>query len=222
MNAQQSLAAATLTAPISGTVESVGLASGDDVTAGSASQGVAIVNWDSYEITATLTTTQVQDVKVGQDAQISVDGTAAALTARVTRVGPAEGSGSSYTYPVVATVTSSTGLLASGSGAQMTIDLSEASGVLVVPTSAVHTTATNNSYVELDRRGKEVRQKVTTGLVGSVYTQITSGLTSGEVVVLADPSEAVPSSSAKSATTNTRTVVGPGGGPASGFGPTRS
>ncbi len=203
-------------------MESVGLASGDHVTAGSTTQDVTIVNWDSYEVTATLTTTQVQDVKVGQDAQISVDGTTAALTATVTRVGPAEGSGSSYTYPVVATITSPTGQLASGSAAQMTIDLSEANRALVVPTSAVHTTATNTSYVELDRGGKEVQQKVRTGLVGTVYTQITSGLTSGQAVVLADPSQPVPSSSTKSATTNTRTVVGTGGGRPSGFGPTGS
>jgi trimeric autotransporter adhesin len=197
VNAQQSLAAATLVSPVSGTVESVGLMVGDSVSAGSTSNAITVVDWNSYEVTATLTTNQVQDVKVGQPAQVTVDGTSGTLQAKVTRVGPVEESGSSYTYPVIVTVTSSTGQLAAGSAAQTVIDLSQANDTVVVPTSAVHTTSTG-SYVYLDKAGKEVRQTVKMGLVGDVYSQITSGLTQGQVVVLADPSESVPSSSTNS------------------------
>ncbi len=197
VNAQQALAAAILVSPVAGTVESIGMAVGDTVSAGSTSSTITIVDWNSYEVTATLTNSQVQDVKVGQPAQVTVDGTSQTLQGTVTRVGPVQESSSSYTYPVIVTVTSSTGQLAAGSAAQTVIDLSQADNTAVVPTSAVHTTGTG-SYVYVDKAGQEVRQTVKTGLVGDVYTQITSGLTQGQVVVLADPSESVPSSSTNS------------------------
>jgi multidrug efflux pump subunit AcrA (membrane-fusion protein) len=201
VNDQELLAATTLVSPVSGTVESVDLATGGSVSARSTSDTITVVDWNNYEVAASLTTTQVEGVKIDQKAQVNVDGTSDRLDATVTRVGPVADSDSSYTYPVIVTVTSPTGQLAAGSAAQMVIDLSQADNTVVVPSSAVHTTSTG-TYVYVDKAGKEVRQAVKTGLVGTVHTQITLGLTSGQVVILADPSQAVPSSSTNSTTAN--------------------
>jgi multidrug efflux pump subunit AcrA (membrane-fusion protein) len=205
--ARQSLDGATLVSPISGTVEAVDMAAGDVVSSASSTYSVTVVDWGSYEVSAALTTTEAQKVAVGQEAQVTVDGVTGAMEGKVTRVGPVDDSDSSYTYPLIVTITSPAAKMAEGSQAHAEIDLENVNAALVVPTSAVHTSAAKDSYVELDKSGKEVRQNVTTGAVGDVYTQITSGLRLGEVVVLANPAEAVPSSS----TNTTSTVRAPGG-----------
>jgi HlyD family secretion protein len=213
VDTEQSLAAAKLVSPISGTVETVAITAGDSVSADSPSEAVTIVDWRSYEVTASLTTSEVQDVNVGQECQITVDGISGTLDAKVTRVGPVEEIDSSYVYPVVMTVTSDAETIPAGSAAAATIALAKAQDVLVVPTSAVHTSGTSNSYVYVYEKGKQVRQTVKIGLVGGIYTQIVSGLTKGDVIVLADPSEAVPSSS-----TNSTTFSSAGSRSFSGFG----
>jgi multidrug efflux pump subunit AcrA (membrane-fusion protein) len=205
--AEQSLDGASLVSPISGTVEAVDMAASDPVSSDSSAYAVTVVDWGSYEVSATLTTTEAQKVVVGQDAQVTVDGVTGAMEGKVTRVGPVDDSDSSYTYPLIVTITSPATKMAEGSEAHATIDLDNVSGALVVPTSAVHTSAAKDSYVDLDKAGKEVRQSVTTGVVGDAYTQISSGLRLGEVVVLANPAEAVPSSS----TNTTSTERAPGG-----------
>ena len=90
----------------------------------------------------------------------------------------------------------------------------------MVPTSAVHTTTTGSSYVMTLTSGQDVRTPVKVGVVGDVYTQITSGLSAGTQVVLANKSEAVPSSSSNS--TNTFRGFGGAGGLPTGGGFTRA
>jgi multidrug efflux pump subunit AcrA (membrane-fusion protein) len=71
----------------------------------------------------------------------------------------------------------------------------------VVPTSAVHSSAAGDAYVITLRSGREMNTNVKVGVVGDIYTQITSGLSAGTQVVLANRSEPVPSSSSNSAGT---------------------
>ena len=64
-----------LTSPINGTIASVGMTVGDTVSAGSSTSVFVIIGTQSYQVTGTLTSTQVQSVKVGYPAQVVVDGT---------------------------------------------------------------------------------------------------------------------------------------------------
>ena len=89
-----------------------------------------------------------------------------------------------------------------GADAQLTVDLHSVNSAVVVPTSAVHTNGTT-TYVLVRKGASEQEQRVTVGVVGAVYTQITSGLSRGTMVILADPSTPVPSS-------NTQTTTGAG------------
>ena len=156
---------------------------------------VQIINSGTYQTTASLTSSQVATVKVGDPAQVTVDGTTGSLSGVVSRVGPVLTSGSTYTYPVVVALQGRGSGIAAGSAGQVQIDLAQATNTLVVPTSAVHTTSAGRSYVTVLRDGKQVTAPVTVGVVGATYTQIVSGLSRGTTVILANLSTPVPSSS---------------------------
>jgi multidrug efflux pump subunit AcrA (membrane-fusion protein) len=181
---------------------------GDTVSAGSSTSAIVIIGTQSYEVTGTLSSTQVASVKDGDSAQVSVDGKTGALTGSVAQVGPVQSSSSGYTYPAVIALPATAQDLYSGSTANVSIQTGEAKNVLAVPTSAVVTQGTK-SYVLVLSSGSTKEKDIKVGIVGDIYTQVLSGLQKGNQVVLADYSEAVPSS-------NTTTVGGLGG--TGGFG----
>ncbi len=209
-NAQQSLKEATLTSPISGTVVSVGINAGDTVSAGSSTEIITIIGTKSYEVQATLDSSQVPSVKVGQSSSVDVDGVDGAVEGTVSQVGPVQSGDSGYTYPVVVALPSSTNGLFTGSTANVDISTGSVSHVVAVPTSAVETLGTRSYVLELDK-GVLTRKDIKIGMVGATYTQVLSGLSPGQSVVLADYAQAVPSSN-----TNTN-VLGGGGGGGGGF-----
>ena len=213
--AEQSLDEATLASPISGTIVSVGIDVGETVSADSATDIITIIGTKSYEVQATLDSSQVPSVKVAQSASVEVDGVNGTLDGTVSQVGPVESSDSGYDYPViVALPSSSSGILFTGSSANVNISTGAVSNVVAVPTSAVQTTGSRSYVLELTK-GVLTTKVIKIGMVGDSYTQVISGLTPGESVVLADYAEAVPSS-------NTDTVGGVGsflngGGTGGGF-----
>jgi HlyD family secretion protein len=203
VEAEQSLAEGQLTSPINGTIVSVGINVGDTVGADSSSSVIVIIGTKSFEATATLTSTQVPLVKVGSTAEVAVDGTTGTIDGSVTQVGPVQSSTTGYSYPVVVTLPASANNLFSGSSANISIVTGEKKDVLAVPTSAVTTNGTQ-SFVQVLSGGNPVDKSVKVGIVGGVYTQVLSGLTLGEAVILADYATPVPAS-------NTSTVGGFGG-----------
>lgn len=214
--AQQALTEATLTSPISGTVVSVDINVGDTVSAGSSTEIITILGTNSYEVEATLDSTQIPSVKVGQSAQVEVDGVDGAIEGTVSQVGPVQSSSTGYSYPViVALPASSSSDMHTGSTGNVTITTGTVSNVVAVPTSAVQTLG-SRAYVEETSKGELTRKFIKTGMIGTTYTQVESGLTPGQSVVLADYAEAVPSSS--SDTTNLGNLLGGGGGAGGFFG----
>ena len=204
---QQSLAEANLTSPINGTIVSVGINVGDTVSANSSTDVIVIIGTQSFEVAGTLSSSQVPSVKVGDAAGVQVDGIDGTIDGTVSQVGPVQSGTSGYTYPVVVALpTSATGLFA-GSTANVVIATGSVANVVAVPTSAVQSLE-SRSYVEMLSNGTLTRKVIKVGMVGDTYTQVLSGLTVGQSVVLADYAEPVPSS-------NTDTLGGFGGG---GFG----
>ncbi len=200
-NAQQSLDEATLTSPIDGTVVSVGINVGDTVSADSSTEIITIIGTKSYEVQATLDSSQIPSVKVGQSATVEVDGVNSALEGTVSQVGPVQSSDSGYTYPVVVSLPESSAGIFTGSTANVNISTGAVSNVVAVPTSAVQTLETRTYVLEL-AKGVLTRKVIKVGMVGDEYTQVLSGLTPGQSVVLADYAEPVPSSN-----TNTNTLA---------------
>lgn len=212
--AEQSLTEATLTSPINGTVVSVGITAGDTVSAGSSTEIVTIVGTKAYEAQATLDSAQIPSVKVGQTATVEVDGVNGTIQGTVSQVGPVQSTSSGYTYPVVVALPNSVAGVYSGSTANVNISTGTVSHVVAVPTSAVQTLGTSSYVMEIEK-GQLTRKVIKIGMVGDVYTQVDSGVSPGQSVVLVDYAEAVPSSN-----TNTTTGIGGllgGGGAGGGF-----
>ncbi len=204
IEAQQALADAQLTSPINGTIVSVGLAVGDTVSAGSSTEVIVIIGTQSFQVAGTLTSSQVAELKVGDTAQVAVDGLDSAAKGTVSQVGPVQSGTSGYSYPVVVALPSSVQGLFSGSTANLTIGTGQVVDVIAVPTSAV-ITAGSISYVQMLKNGTLTRKIVKLGMIGGIYSQVNSGLSPGQSVVLANLAEAVPSS-------NTASLGGIGGG----------
>ncbi len=213
--AQQSLKEATLTSPINGTVVSVAISAGDTVSAGSSTEIITILGTNSYEVAATLNSSQIPSVKVGQTASVEVDGVDGTLDGTVSQVGPVQSSSSGFSYPViVALPASSSSDMHSGSTGNVTITTGSVSNVVAVPTSAVQSFGSTSYVTELSK-GQLTRKVVKVGMVGDIYTQVDSGLSPGQSVVLVDYAEAVPSSNNN---TNLGGVLGGGGGAGGFFG----
>ena len=144
-----------------------------------------MVSPGAYAVSTTVSDAEIGQVKVGDQAVITPDGSTAPVFGTVSTVGLLASSSSGVaTYPLTIAVTGSPAGLYAGAGASVSIITEQLSNVLTVPTSAVHTVGTR-SFVYLLQNGQEVAQPVTVGAAGSGLTQITSGLQSGQQVVLA-------------------------------------
>ncbi len=198
IDAQQAQADAQLVSPITGTVAAVTLSAGQSVSSGSTSDAISVINSGSYQVVSSVTGAQSRQVKVGDSALVTVNGTTSTLRGTVARVGPAGTTGSQYTYPVIVALPAGSHGIAAGSSAVVQVVLHDVAHTLAVPSSAVNTRAAGASYVVVLQSGHETRLRVKVGIVGSLYTQITSGLQRGTTVVLANLGAAVPSSNTSS------------------------
>jgi HlyD family secretion protein len=201
--ARQSLAAATVVSPITGTVVSVNVTAGSATGAGSTA--FVIAGLGTYQVQASVAVTDMPKLKVGQRASVLPDGRGSPLPGTVASIGLVPDPGSSpATYPVVIGLTGPYSGLHAGGYASVTITTAVASGVSV-PTAAVHGSG-HATTVTVYSGGMTHDVKVTVGTVGPVMTRITSGLSLGEQVVLADLSRPLPTANPF-----------PGGGPGGQF-----
>ncbi|HYB47112.1 MAG TPA: HlyD family efflux transporter periplasmic adaptor subunit [Streptosporangiaceae bacterium] len=193
--ARQNLAAATLVAPITGTVALVNITPGQQAI-GSQGSGTAanfvIEGGGGQEAVTTVSDLNVGKIRVGQSATVTLDGSATSISGTVVAIGmlstSSTGNGS---YPVTISLPADAPTLFAGSDAQVTITLAEVHDAITVPTSAVQGTGAA-TFVTVLRAGKPVSVRVVTGAASPALTQISSGLTIGEQVVLADMNTPLP------------------------------
>ena len=210
--AQQDLAAATLTTPIAGTVADVTLSAGQSVAAASQTARITIVGPGTTLVQTTVPIANLDDVKVGEHAQVVVDGNADPIAATVSQIGVLDSTtGTTTTYPVTLQLTATGAHFYDGAGADVTITVRSLDDVLSVPTSAVHSLG-NVHTVEVLTGSTVSTVRVGIGATGDDRTQITSGLTAGQRVVLADLSTPLPSNN-----TNPRRLTGGSGLTGSGL-----
>jgi HlyD family secretion protein len=215
-DAQRNLDAAILRAPTAGTVASVGLTKG---ATASTSSAITIVSQGAARVTIDVPLASMPSVKVGQAAYVTPNGATAADKGTVASIGllPASTSTSAASYPVTVLVPDSDLMqLPTGSSAQVSLVMSTAHNVVTVPNSAVTRLGTGGTtaFVMVLENGKATRTRVTTGAVGTLATQVVSGLTVGQTIVLADRSASLPANSS----TSTRVFGTGGGGGFVGFG----
>jgi HlyD family secretion protein len=197
--AEQSLAQASIVSPIAGTVVAVGITPGSSVTTASSTSTITIQGTGGYEVTTNVSVERVRDLKVGQPATVVPDGDTASLSGSIVAisVAPVSGSGSSSAYLVTVGLTEPNRKLNNGSSATVTLVTARAKSALTVATSAVTTTGTRHTVEVLDG-GDPKTVNVEVGVMGDVWTEITSGLRAGRRVVLADVGKPLPSSATSS------------------------
>jgi multidrug efflux pump subunit AcrA (membrane-fusion protein) len=194
--AQQSLAGATLSSPITGKVGALSLVKGQ----ASGSKSVTIIGTGAATVTVQVPLTVRPLVQSGEKATVAVPGSTSTLTGTVTQVNPLTSSTSSSsnpTYPATITLDDPQNLLYAGGIASAVVSLGDVSDVTVLPGSAVTPTGVGTGTVQVQAAssGTPSTVQVVTGATGQGLVQIVSGLNPGQTVVLADLNAAVPANS---------------------------
>ncbi len=197
--ATTSLSLATLKAPISGVVAAVGLTPGQSVNGTSnTNQFVIVGSGSSYQANFSVSATQLPLIHLNQVASVTPDQTARSVKGYISSIGAisttTSSASSTATYPITVVFSSNNLGNLSGGQAVVSIKVAYAANTVVVPTSAV-TTNGNLSYVTTLKGSSTSKVAVKVGVVGSIYTQVISGLTQGQEVVLANSSIALPTTS---------------------------
>jgi macrolide-specific efflux system membrane fusion protein len=201
--AQTNLADATLTAPFAGTVAAVGYTVGETVSGGSGgggggtggaaassstASGITLISTGSYDVDATVDDTEVAQIQTGDQAVITVTGATGNIygtVSSVSLIGSSSSSGTSTSpasFPIVIAVTGSPSGLYAGASASVSIITRVLQNVVEVPTAAI-SYANGQATVTEVVGGAKKSQVVTTGASEAGMTQITSGLSAGDVVV---------------------------------------
>jgi multidrug efflux pump subunit AcrA (membrane-fusion protein) len=202
---QHQVDGATLTAPIPGIVSQVNIKAGQSVSAGGTTYAIVIFSPGSYDVTGTVSDSQVNLVAVGQGAEVTPAGSTQALLGKITAIAPAATISSGVaTFAVTAQLTDTSNSIRPGVSASATIVINQVVHVLTVPTSAVHTTAAGSTVTVLVN-GAPKAVSVQTGASDPTRIQIVSGLQINQIVVIAVITSSVPSA-------NGASVLGGGGG----------
>jgi macrolide-specific efflux system membrane fusion protein len=201
--AREAVRSATLRATISGTVVSLDLAAGDVVgsagggtsaggstgastdtgTTTTATGAVSIVSTSSFVVDATVAAADVESLKEGLQAEITVSGATDVVYGTVSDIGlvaEANSSGAAV-FPVTIQVTGSPEDLYAGTSADVSIIVKQTEGVLTVPSRAL-TTEDDATYVTRIVDGEQVETEVETGTAYGMSTEVVSGLEEGDVV----------------------------------------
>ncbi|MDR1236807.1 MAG: efflux RND transporter periplasmic adaptor subunit [Propionibacteriaceae bacterium] len=197
--AEEDLDSAVLRSTIAGTVAQIGVEAGDQVSgssgagalggSGQGSSSVAaqfvIIATAEWKLAGSVSSADLPQVKVGQAAQISLDNGQEPIEGKVTEVGIVATSSSdgSATFPVTIELSGKHPELYSGTSADATITVAEASDVLTVPTAAISNLG-DEAQVILSANGEQTPQVVTIGRVFGDNTEILTGLEAGDEVVV--------------------------------------
>jgi multidrug efflux pump subunit AcrA (membrane-fusion protein) len=230
--ARKALRETTLRAPIAGVVATVDASVGDTVSGGStgssssssssssassaASTGsnsssssslVTITGQNKLQVVAGFSEGDAASIKVGEPATATISALpGVTLGAKVIAIDSTATTVSNVvTYNVTFALTGTNAKLKTGMTADVEVITAERDNALHVPTTAV-TGSGANARVTVLRNGQQVATAVVAGLKGDDATEITSGLRSGDTVVL--PTLTLASSSSSSSAFGTGAGAG--------------
>ncbi|NGY66053.1 HlyD family efflux transporter periplasmic adaptor subunit [Lentzea sp. NEAU-D13] len=198
--AQDNLAATTLTAPGDGTITSVTGSVGQKVGNGNTSSSsttsssttsttssgfVVVTDLKNLVLHANVSESDVSKLKADQAATVTVNAMQTQpIQAKVTQVDLTPTTSNNVVqYGVTLTLTEPPAGLRPGQSASVEVTVNSATNVLAVPAAAVQT-VNGASSVQVMENGAETRKTVEIGVRGDQYVEIKSGLSAGEEVVL--------------------------------------
>ncbi|MGC4047375.1 MAG: efflux RND transporter periplasmic adaptor subunit [Armatimonas sp.] len=184
--------------PISGTVLQLAAQQGETLAAGLSSPTLIVVaDLKRLQVDAYVDETDIGKMRLGQSAHVTVDAfPKQTFTGHVAKIA----SGSTIqqgvvTYDVTVALDNTQGQLKPDMTANVSVQTSKHSQVVLVPAEAVKTTlhGTNVSVLtQNEGRNRVETRSVATGATDGVYTEIRSGLRAGETVVLAGLTQSGP------------------------------
>ena len=181
--AQNALAGATIIAPIAGTVMAVAGTVGSDVARGATF--ITLADTFDMRVSASFPEADAGSLAAGQTAAVTLaDRVGERFPATVIQMDPVGvADGTLVTYGVVLNFTEQPSGLLTGQSAAVEVTTGSVAKTLRVPSTAVHDVAPGKGTVQVSSGGVITARRVFVGLRGGQYTQITSGLVEGELVI---------------------------------------
>jgi membrane fusion protein, macrolide-specific efflux system len=184
----------------------------------SSSAQVVVISTGSYIVNATVDDTEIGSVQDGDQAVIVPDGASTPVYGTVSSVGLIASTSSGVaSYPVTIAVTGSPKGLYAGASATVTLIVRQLSNATTVPTTALHFTSAGVVVYEI-AGGHQVAHPVTVGMTSNGKTQVTSGLSVGDEVVVPVTRTGGTTTGGTGGTTRSRTGGFGGGFGGGGFG----
>lgn len=199
--AQMNYDQATLTAPFDGIITAVNVRPGEQ--AGGSSAALTIQSAENgMQLKLPIDEADIALIKVGQKATATVDALPGrTFDASVEQIAPTGTTQNNVTtFAVTLAIAGDTSALKVGQSMTANILIEQRTGVLTVPSEAVHGLK-NKKSVLVYKSDKEppVSTEVQTGLDDGIVTEITSGLTEGQQIVLGTKSTGSPNNQNRSA-----------------------
>jgi multidrug efflux pump subunit AcrA (membrane-fusion protein) len=229
-SARSALLGASLKATIAGTVTSVDLTKGEAVGTASSDTGdsaaqastsdtsssgseVVVQSTKTFNVDASVDDTEVASVKKGQSAAVTPDGATGSVTGTVRSVSTVPSSSSGVvSFPIVVRLTGHPSGVYAGSSATLVVTTKHAANVLEIPTFAI-TYSGSTATVNVNQGGSVSTRTITLGSNYGLETQVLSGLTAGQKVVVT-----VPTFGGRAPGSTGNRGTGEGGFPGGGFG----
>ena len=182
--AQAKLAGTTLTAPIAGRVLSVGGKVGNHEAPGGTGF-IVLGDISNLAVSAQFSEADVGRLTVGQVASITLPNRTNPLPGKVSQIDPAGTvSGRLVRYGVLIAFDSVPDDLLLGESATVLVTTATATDVLYASSAAVRGVSNGTGTVTVRTNGHDEQRTVTVGLRGDQYTEITSGVSVGDQLVL--------------------------------------
>jgi len=199
----------------SGSGSSGGSGTGSAASSDSSASDIEVISTNSWIVNATVDATSVALIKAGEEAQLAVTGVNGTIYGTISTIAVLPSSTEeTASYPVVIAVTGSPSGLRDGEQVTASLIYKQLADVLLVPTLALHRASDGSEYVNRVINGKVEQTTVQVGASSGAETQVTSGLSAGDVVQI---QVARPAAGTGGGST-TRTGTFGGGTGRSGFG----
>lgn len=168
---------------IDGRVIGIGADPGDDVTAQTVL--ATIVDPATWQVTLNVDEYDVAQMQVGESVTVKVNSLGLTLSGSIKRIASeAVQAGNLSVFPVTISV-SDDGTLKPGRSVEVQIPKASVQDVLVLPVKAIKYDTDGKAYVyTISSDNKTVTTDIETGISDSRYTEITSGLTEGQTVII--------------------------------------
>ena len=177
----------------SGSGAGAGYGAGGGTTSSSSSAAITVITADQYVVSVGVGSNDIGQIKKGMSAQVTPTGATTPLSGTVTGVGVIASTSSSASgsttasFPVTIALDGTQNNLYAGISASVSIILTSRDNVLAVPTQAITLASDGSASVQKQQAdGTFSTTAVTVGQTDGTDTEITAGLSQGDVVQITE------------------------------------